>query len=312
MLRFAKPFKCLVTGGAGFVGSKLSAKLLELGNEVTVYDDLSVGRRDNVPAGAAFIEADILDVDSLRNAMRGVDIVFHNAAFVSIRNSFFEPRLESEVNVTGTLNVLDAMVEAKVAKIVFASSMAVYGVPQKGIVHEGDVVQPISPYGLSKLKGEMLCRIYSERFGVAFNALRYFNIFGEGQTYSEYVGVLTAFLNLAKSGKPITICGDGLQERDFVFVEDIVLANILSMSKLKNAVYNIGSGTRTSILSVAKAVQLEHENAEIVHISKPPGEIQTIQADIEAAKKDLGFAPSLGILEFIPKFCAREQARMTG
>jgi UDP-glucose 4-epimerase len=300
--------KRLVTGGAGFVGSRLSARLLGLGHQVTAYDDLSVGRRENVPEGAAFIEGDILDMGRLRDAMRsmrGVDVVFHNAAFVSIRNSFFEPRREAEVNVTGTLNVLDAIVEAGEAgvppKIVFASSMAVYGIPQKDRVHEGDVVQPISPYGLSKLKGEMLCRVYSERFGVSYSALRYFNIFGEGQAYSEYVGVLTAFISLAKGGRPITVCGDGTQERDFVYVGDVAEANVLAMGNTKNAVYNIGSGTRTSILSVAQAVRAEYGNAEIAYVPRPPGEIQTICADIGAAKSDLGFAPRFGILEYISK-----------
>jgi UDP-glucose 4-epimerase len=296
------------------VGSRLSAKLLGLGHSVRAYDDLSVGLRENVPEGATFVEGDILDRDRLRGAMRsmrGVDIVFHNAAFVSIRNSFVEPRRESEVNVTGTLNVLDAIVEAGVPKIVFASSMAVYGVPQKDRVHEGDVVQPISPYGLSKLKGEMLCRVYSERFGISYNTLRYFNIFGEGQAYSEYVGVLTAFISLAKDGRPITVCGDGTQERDFVYVGDVAEANVLSMDNPKNAVYNIGSGTRTSILSVAEAVRAEYGNAEIAYVPRPPGEIQTICADVAAAKNDLGFAPSLGILEYISKHSA-DLARKRG
>jgi UDP-glucose 4-epimerase len=189
--------------------------------------------------------------------------------------------------------------------------MAVYGVPQKDRVHEGDVAQPISPYGLSKLKGEMLCRVYSERFGLSYNALRYFNIFGEGQAYSEYVGVLTAFISLAKGGRPITVCGDGTQERDFVYVGDVAEANVLSMDNPKNAVYNIGSGTRTSILSVAEAVRAEYGNAEIAYVPRPLGEIQTICADIGAAKSDLGFAPSLGILEYISKHSA-DLARKRG
>jgi len=296
--------KCLVTGGAGFIGSNLSRKLLEIGHEVTVYDDLSVGKKENVPVGALFIQGDILDRDKLRHAMQGCDIVFHNAAFVSIRNSFFQPRRESEINVTGTINVLDAMIETEVSKIIFASSMAVYGIPTHDSVHEGDIAQPVSPYGLSKLKGEMLCRAYSQRFGISYNVLRYFNTFGEGQQYSEYVGVLTAFINLAESGKPITVFGDGSQERDFIFVGDVVQANILSANNLKNATYNIGSGTKTSILSVAKAVQHEYKNAEIAYVPNPPGEIQTIRANIEAATNDLGFTPTQGILEYTPVLCA--------
>jgi UDP-glucose 4-epimerase len=301
--------KCLVKGGAGFVGSQIAAKLLERGDDVTVYDNLSVGRKENVPAGAKFIEGDILDRDRLASAMQGIEIVFHNAAFVSIRNSFFEPRRESEVNVTGTINVIDAMVKVGASKLLFASSMAVYGIPLNEKVHEGDIVQPISPYGLSKLKGEMLCRIYSERFGIAYNSLRYFNVFGEGQMYSEYVGVLTAFINMANVGKPITVCGDGLQERDFVFVGDVAKANILAADNLCNSIYNIGSGSKTSIISVAKAVKQKFNNSEIVYIPKPFGEIQTIRADIAAAKSDLGFEPSQSILDYIPRLCDSYKAR---
>jgi UDP-glucose 4-epimerase len=174
------------------------------------------------------------------------------------------------------------------------------------MVCEGDMVQPISPYGLSKLKGEMLCRIYSEQHGISYNALRYFNIFGEGQTYSEYVGVLTAFVNMARAGKPMTVCGDGLQERDFVYVGDVAEANILAMGNLKNSVYNIGSGTRTSILSLAEAVQRGFKDTAIVYVPRPPGEIQTICADTEAARRDLGFVPSKGILAYVSDFCSRE------
>lgn len=296
--------KCIVTGGAGFVGAHLARRLIENGHEVIAYDDLSVGRRENVPAGAAFIKGDILDIGLLRKTMSGTDIVFHNAAFVSIRNSFFEPRRESEINVTGTLNVLDTMVEAGVPKIIFASSMAVYGIAQNDCVLEDDLLQPVSPYGLSKLKGEMLCSIYAERYGIKYSVLRYFNIFGKGQQYSEYVGVLTAFIKLAKSGKPITVCGDGLQERDFVYVDDVANANVLAMKNMKNRNYNIGSGKRTSILALAQAVQNIYKSVEIVYVPKPPGEIQTICADIRAASNDLKFSPTQDVLGYIPQLCA--------
>jgi len=296
--------KCLVTGGAGFIGSHISRKLLEKGHDVTVYDNLSVGRKDNVPVGAKFVEGDILDRDKLGDVMQGIDIVFHEAAFVSIRNSFLKPRLEFETNVIGTINLLDAMVESGVSKIVFASSMAVYGECNGGIACEGDIVQPISPYGLSKLRGEMLCKIYAERFGISYNALRYFNVFGDGQQYSEYVGVLTAFINLAQSGKPITVYGNGLQERDFIFVEDVVGANILSMNNLNNKVYNVGSGTKTSVISIAETVSREYGNSKIVHMPKPPGEIDTICANVSLARTELGFAASCGVLQYIPILCA--------
>ena len=295
--------KCFVTGGAGFVGSKIAGKLLKKGNDVTIYDNLSVGRMENVPNGAKFIKGDILDIDKLCAEMHEMDIVFHEAAFVSIRNSFFEPRREFETNVTGTLNILDAMVKNNVSKIIFASSMVVYGIPSQKLSSENDMVQPISPYGLSKLRGEMLCKIYSEQYGITYNALRYFNIFGEGQQYSEYVGVLTAFINMARNKSPITVCGDGLQERDFVFADDVAEANLLCINKLNNKIYNIGSGRRTSILSVAKAVSQEFQNNEITYIPKPPGEVNTICADITLANNELGFKPSCTITDYIPNLC---------
>ncbi len=295
--------KCLVTGGAGFVGSKISKKLLEQGHDVTVYDNLSVGRIENLPEGSLFVQGDILDFDGLSKVMCGIDIVFHEAAFVSIRNSFFQPRREFETNVTGTLNVLDAMLSADVHKIVYASSMAVYGVPTNDKVREDDIVQPISPYGLSKLRGEMLCKIYAERFGMAYDVLRYFNIFGEGQQFSEYVGVLTAFIKFASEGKPITVCGDGLQERDFVFVEDVAKANILAMKDLSNTIINIASGTKTSILSIAKAVASRFKGSEIVYIPKPPGEINSICAQVQSAQERLGFSATTDVLQYIPTLC---------
>jgi UDP-glucose 4-epimerase len=295
--------KCVVTGGAGFAGSKISQKLLEDGHEVTVYDNLSVGKKENVPEGARLIEGDILEKDMLCAALRGADMVFHEAAFVSIRNSFLEPRREFETNVIGTINLLDAMVANDVSKIVFASSMAVYGIPKKGIASENDIVQPISPYGLSKLKGEMLCKIYSERYGIAYNILRYFNIFGEGQRYSEYVGVLTAFIHQALLRTPITVCGNGQQERDFVFVDDVVKANILSVGHLKNRIFNIGSGTKTSIIALAKAVSSAFNENSIEYIAKPFGEIETICADITAASGELDYSPSCNILQYVPKLC---------
>ncbi len=295
--------RCFVTGGAGFVGSKITKKLLDKGHEVVVYDNLSVGRKENIPEGSRFIQGDILDKDSLIKAMSGMDVVFHEAAFVSIRNSFFEPRREFETNVTGTLNVLDAMLAADVHKIVYASSMAVYGIPSREKVQEDDLIQPISPYGLSKLRGEMLCNIYAERFGIAYDVLRYFNIFGEGQQFSEYVGVITAFIKFASEKKPITVCGDGLQERDFVFVEDVAEANIRAMKVLSNSIYNIASGTKTSIISIAEAVANQYKGSEIIYIPKPPGEIDSICARVQSAQERLGFSATTDVLQYIPTLC---------
>lgn len=292
--------KCLITGGAGFIGSHIAQKLLKLGHQVVVFDNLSVGKEENIPTGCTFIKGDIKNYAEIKAALVGTEILFHEAAFVSIRKSFDKLEEEMQNNCVGMLNVLKAAAENKVKKIIFASSMAVYGQPEKIIATEKDRTVPNSPYGLSKLRGEMYLKIMAEKFGINYVVLRYFNTYGIKQTPSDYVGVTTIFINQALAGKPLTVFGDGQQTRDFVWVEDIAQANILAAFSDKKGIYNIGSGQQVSIKEIAEAIHREL-NAEIVYQPAPGGEIDHIQADIELAKQKLNYQPQGKFFEILPE-----------
>jgi len=290
----------LITGGAGFIGSHIVRRLFsEQGTEIIVLDNLAVGKRKNVPDGCQFIEGDINDPIALRRALEGVDVVLHQAAFVSIRGSF--NRLEDDLrdNCYGTLSVFRAAGEHGVRRVVFASSMAVYGEPRRLPVSEDDPTVPVSPYGLSKLRGEMYGQILSKQYGYSFIALRYFNTYGVGQTPSDYVGVLTSFINTVLDGKPMTIYGDGEQMRDFVWVEDIVEANIKAAVSQAEGVYNIGSGVEVNINELARMIQKCTEGS-FVHVDAPSGEVRRMCANISRAMGVLGYNPRGSLSEQLP------------
>jgi UDP-glucose 4-epimerase len=294
--------KFLITGGAGFIGSHIAEELLKTNKgEVIIFDNLSVGKKENIPKGCSLINGDITSQSQLTEAMKGVDIVFHDAAFVSIRASFDKAKLteELDINCTGTLNVLNAAVENKVKKIIFASSMAIYGKPLNIAAKEEDRITPFSPYGLSKLRGELYCKTFKEQFGINYTILRYFNTFGIKQTPSPYVGVTTTFIKQALEGKPLTICGDGTQTRDFVSVKDIAKANILAAFSNVEGTFNIGSGKETSVNQIANKI-IEVLKGNKTYIDNPPGEISRICADITQAKEKLNYTPTGNILEELP------------
>jgi len=284
--------KFLVTGGAGFIGSHIAEGLIKTGKgDVVVLDNLNVGSRENVPKGCKFYKRDIknkIDIDGL---FKSVDVVFHNAAFVSIRASFDTDLLkeELETNCLGTLNVLEAAAKAKVKKFIFASSMAVYGQPQYLPVDEIHPTLPISPYGLSKLRGEYYCRIFQERFGIQTIILRYFNTYGIRQTPSDYVGVITTFINQLINNKPITIFGDGKQTRDFVSVKDIVQANLLAAFSNKSGSYNVASGQELSINDLSDMIIKRFGKGRKVYQDYPSGEIDKMRAKISKVEDELGY-----------------------
>jgi UDP-glucose 4-epimerase len=295
--------KYMVTGGAGFVGSHIARALVRRNpaDEVVVYDDLSVGVRENVPEECVFVNGDIRDREKLDEAMKGVDVVFHDAAFVSIRNSYLEPGREIEINEIGTLNVFEAMRATGARRMVFASSMAVFGYPIPGKPFDEEYrISPISPYGVSKMKGEQFCEIYREHYGIEYAALRYFNIFGTGQGYSPYVGVLTAFINQSMAGGPITVYGDGRQSRDFVSVDDIAQANLLAADAEGSGIYCIASGDEQDVITLAERVSEQFGGVEIVFEPKPGGEVDVSSADISKAVRELGYKPTKTILSELP------------
>ncbi len=286
--------KTLVTGGAGFIGSHIAGRLRLAGMEVAVIDDLSMGKRENVPDGAEFHHASILDRKALQAALEGVDVVFHNAAKVSIRNSFDDIYGDTETNVLGTVNVLREGGKAGIKRFIFASSMAVYGEGARLPVAEDGMLEPISPYGAGKLAAEAYVRQMAGYYGFESVVLRYFNTYGPGQTLTPYVGVITIFINNLLMGRPPMVFGTGEQVRDFVYVGDVAEANLLAMERAPDrAVLNIGSGKGTSVKRIA-GILLEKLGADFepVQAPLPLGEPKDSVADISKARRLIGFAPS--------------------
>jgi len=292
--------KVLITGGAGFIGSHIAEEILKRKEEceVVIYDNLSVGKKENIPKGCAFIKGDIRDKENLIKAMKNVDIVFHNAAFVSIRGSFEKVGETLESNFVGTLNVLEACVECGVKKIIFASSMDVYGEPEYVPVDEEHPLKTKSPYGLSKITGELLCKLFKDNHELDYIVLRYFNTYGTRQTLSSYVGVTTIFINQALKREPLTIHGDGKQTRDYIWVNDVAQANVLAAFSDTTGIFNIGSGKEVSVNQIADMI-INRLGGKKVYLEAPPGEIKRMSADITKAKAVLGFKPTADLQEKI-------------
>ena len=283
----------LVTGGAGFIGSHLARALLAQGRTVTVLDNLSVGRRAAVPGGARFVHGDIRDAAAVAEALAGVDCVFHLAAQVTIRGSFDRFYEDLDTNVMGTAQVLRAVDPAKVKWFTLASSMAVYAdAPSAAPIDERHPAQPISPYGIGKLAAESVSRQIIAAKGVPFTAVRFFNTFGPGQTYTPYVGVLTIFVTRLLRGQSITIFGDGEQQRDFIHVDDIVAGTVGATGRAAGT-FNLGTGRGTSLNQLATLV-LDRlaPGTSAQHGPAQPGELRFSVANIDAARRAFGFAPS--------------------
>jgi UDP-glucose 4-epimerase len=291
--------RCLVTGGAGFIGSHIAEELLRRGNEVIVFDNLTVGNKGNIPKGCTFIKGDIRNKSELLMVMEGVKVVFHDAAFVSIRASFEKINDVIENNFLGTLNVLECMVEKNAKKIILASSMDVYGEPNRIPVDEEHPMKTKSPYGLSKIFGETLCQKFEREHAIKYSILRYFNTYGIRQTPSSYVGVITTFINQALKKEPLTIYGDGNQTRDYVWVKDIANANILAMESEMSETYNIGSGVEYSVNQIADMI-IENIGGNKKYLEKPQGDIDRMKADISKADKILGYRPEGKLAENLP------------
>jgi UDP-glucose 4-epimerase len=286
--------KALVTGGAGFIGSHLVERLLRDGLQVTVLDNLSTGKRTNLPPEADLVLGDVRDIAIVTAVVSGVDIVFHLAARVSIRASVEHFWEDAETNLVGTLNVLRACVSRKAKKLVYASSMAVYAdAPQPVPVSEDYATAPASPYGVSKLASERYAMLVAAQSGFDVVALRYFNTYGPRQTFTPYVGVITIFIQRLLRGEPPVIFGDGEQCRDFVHVGDIVDASVRAMtSNVSGEVLNVGSGQGTSVNRIA-ALLCERLAPETVpqHIAAHPGELRNSIANIDKARRLLGYEP---------------------
>jgi UDP-glucose 4-epimerase len=286
--------KALVTGGAGFIGSHLVERLMHDGLQVTVLDNLSTGKRTNLPPEADFILGDVRDPDIVTAVVSGVDVVFHLAARVSIRASVEGFWPDAETNLVGTLNVLRACVAREAKKLVYASSMAVYAdAPQAVPLSEDYATAPISPYGVAKLASERYATLIAAQSGFEAVSLRYFNTYGPRQTFTPYVGVITIFVQRLLRGEPPIIFGDGEQCRDFVYVGDIVDATVRAMTTdVSGEVFNIGSGQGTSVNQIA-ALLCERLAPEIApqHVAAHPGELRNSIANIDKARRLLGYDP---------------------
>ena len=302
----------LVTGGAGFIGSTVTRRLLADGRKVTVIDNLSVGRRESVPEGARFVHGDIRDEAALHDALAGVDCVFHLAAQVTIRGSFDRFYEDLDSNVMGTARLLRAVDPARVKWFTLASSMAVYAdAPTADPIGETHPTQPISPYGIGKLAAEGVSRQILAARGIPFTAVRYFNTFGPGQTYTPYVGVITIFITRLLRGEGITIFGDGEQQRDFVHVEDIASGTIATVGRTPGT-YNLGTGRGTSLNELARLLIAKvAPGAVATHAETQAGELRFSVADIAAAHRALGYTPQRTLANDVDDVIADIRARNT-
>ena len=284
--------RALVTGGAGFIGSHLTRALLEEGRTVTVLDNLSVGRRDAVPDGARFVHGDIRDEAAVADALRGVECVFHLAAQVTIRGSFDRFQEDLDTNVMGTARLLRMVDREQVKWFTLASSMAVYAdAASPTPIDESHPTRPLSPYGVGKLAAEDVSSQIMAARGIPFTAVRFFNTYGPGQSFTPYVGVLTIFITRLLRGEPITIFGDGEQQRDFVHVSDIVAGTMATAGKTPGR-FNLGTGRGTSLNQLAALVIARLAPEQRAHYAAAqPGELRFSVANIEAARRELGYTP---------------------
>ena len=285
----------LVTGGAGFIGSHIVDVLAE-DNEVRVVDDLSSGSSSRLPDSVELVQADIRDSRAIAEATSDVDLIFHQAAKVSVSKSVDDPFRCHFVNTTATLGLLESA-RREDARVVLASSAAIYGHPRTVPVPENEPKEPKSPYGLQKLSIDRYARLYHELYGLETVALRYFNVYGPRQSSGDYSGVIDVFLEQARADEPITVDGDGKQTRDFVYVDDVVRANLLAAKADDFGVaYNIGTGSETAIHELAEIIKnATASNSSIVHGDPRQGDIQGSCADISRAVSSLGYAPQVAL-----------------
>lgn len=285
----------VITGGAGFIGSHI-ADALVADNDVRVLDDCSTGYQENVPDGTELITGDVRDEDVVADAVDGADVVFHEAAEVSVQRSVEQPKRSNDVNVGGTLNVLEAARDAD-ARVVLASSCAIYGVPDSVPLSETQRLGPRSPYGVDKSAIDSYASVYHDQYGLETVALRYFNVYGPRQTAGEYSGVISIFLDQARRGEPITVEGEGTQTRDFVHVSDVVRANLAAATT--DAVgesYNVGTGEETSILTLAESVRdAVGSDSDVVHVEGRDSDIPRSVADLSKARESLGYEPTVSL-----------------
>jgi len=296
--------KFLITGGAGFIGSNIVTELLSQGHSVRVLDNFSSGKRENLKNfnnDFELIEGDIRSYHIVKEALKGIEVVLHQAALPSVPRSIKDPITSNEVNVNGILNILEASVDANVRRVVYASSSSVYGDNPELPKHEGMLPNPLSPYAVSKLAGEKYCSVFSKIYGIETIALRYFNVFGPNQDpASQYSAVIPKFITAMMNDKRPVIYGDGEQSRDFTYVSNVVDANILaSFSDCETGIaMNCAFSGRISLNELVAFINKKlNKNIEAIYEEPRAGDIKHSYADISMAKEKLGFNPKINFEE---------------
>lgn len=294
----------LVTGGAGFIGSNLVEALLERGHRVRVLDNFSTGKRENLSPfqnQIDLIEGDIRSYHLVQQAVEGVEVILHEAALPSVPRSINDPITTNEVNVIGTLNVLEAARKAGVRRVVYASSSSVYGNSPALPKDEDMVPNPLSPYAVSKLAGEKYCQVFSKIYGLETVALRYFNVFGPRQDpNSQYSAVIPTFIARMRNGGRPVIFGDGEQSRDFTYVANVVQANLLAASSDSDSglVMNCACGERTTLNELVQHIAATTgRDPDAIYADPRPGDVRHSFANIDRAREHLGYEPTVGFAQ---------------
>jgi nucleoside-diphosphate-sugar epimerase len=295
----------LVTGGAGFIGSHLVERLLADKHEVTVLDDFSTGRRENIQPfleAIHLIQGSVTDLDTCWRALDGADFVLHQAALGSVPRSVIGPATTHNVNATGTLNLLIASKDAGVKRFVYAASSSAYGDTQELPKHEEMLPRPRSPYAVAKLAGEQYCSAFFATYGLETVALRYFNVFGARQDpTSQYAAVIPKFITAALRNEPPTIYGDGEQTRDFTYISNVVEANLracVAPSAVAGRLFNIGAGAQTSLNTLWREIRrFTGASAEPIYEPARAGDVRDSLASLDRARSILGFRPTVPFIE---------------
>lgn len=296
--------KILITGGAGFIGSNIADKYIEQGHQVSIVDNLSTGKRENLPKKAMFYEADIREADKVKDivAREKPEIISHHAAQLDVRRSVADPVYDASVNILGLLNVLEAAAENARKVIYISSGGVIYGEPKKLPVSEGAPKMPLSPYGIAKLTGEHYLNFYNKIKGLNYTIFRYSNVYGPRQDPHGEAGVIAIFSQLLVEGKTPKIFGNGEQTRDYIYIDDVVAANVAALSGGDNEAFNIGTGKETSVNELFEIMRKAFEySGKAEYLPVRAGELMYNSLAIDKAKKILDWQPEVELIEGVSR-----------